>query len=190
MRPRTPRQRGRGEKRPPARACSRQAPRVTAPRGDHAFLLLGALFARLGTLDTASAETAAAPRKRAGGALERHGERHPAKTSFANALSALFAALPIPGMPFESTEIERSVRGIVVAFKRLHRQIQCEEGADMASIETSLYATCKKHGIEQPEAVLRTRRDPRWTPFKGPPEPPLAPRALPAMSAPCRAGGL
>ena len=58
-----------------------------------ACLLLGALFARLGTLDAASAETAAAPRKRVGEALERHGERHPAKTSFANALSTLFAAL-------------------------------------------------------------------------------------------------
>lgn len=69
-----------------------------------ACLLLGALFARLGTPDTASAETAAALRERAGGALERHGERHPARTSFANALSTpLFAALPIPGMPFEST---------------------------------------------------------------------------------------
>ena len=157
-----------------------------------ACLLLGALFARPGTLDTASAETAAALRERAGGgALERHGERHSAKTSFANALSTLFAALPIPGMPFESTEIERSVRGIVVVFKRLHRQIRCEEGADMASIEMSLYATCKKHGIEPPEAVLRMLRDSRWTPFKGPPEPPPAlPRALPAMSAACRAGGL
>ena len=151
--------------------------------------LPGALFARLGTLDTASAETAAALRERVGGALERHGERHPARTSFANALSTLFAALPIPGMPFESTEIGRNVRGIVVVFKRLHRQIQCEEGADMASIETSFYATCKKHGIEPPEAVLRMLRDPRRTPFKGPPEPPPAlPRALPAMSAPCRAG--
>ena len=159
-----------------------------------ACLLLGALFARPGTLDTASAETAAALRERAGGALERHGERHSAKTSFANALSTLFAALPIPGMPFESTEIERSVRGIVVVFKRLHRQIRCEEGADMASIEMSLYATCKKHGIEPPEAVLRMLRDPGWTPFKGPPEPPPAPRPgrcrrCPPPAAPGACGG-
>ena len=156
-----------------------------------AFLLLGALFTLLGTLDTASAETAAALRERVRGVLERYGEKHPVKTSFTNALSTLFAALSISSMPFESTEIERNVRDIVVVFKRLHRQIQCEEGADMASIETSFYATCKKHGIEPPEAVLRMLRDPRRTPFKGPPEPPPAlPRALPAMSAPCRAGGL
>ena len=93
-------------------------------------------------------------------------------------------------MLFESTEIERSVRDIVVVFKRLHRQIRCEEGADMESIEMSFYATCKKHGIEPSEAVLRMLRDPKWTPFKGPPEtPPALSRALPAKSAPCRAGG-
>ena len=158
-----------------------------------AFLMLGALFARLGTLDTASAETAAALRERVRGVLERYGEKHPVKTSFTNALFTLFSALSIPSMPFESTEIERNVRDIVVVFKRLHRQIQCEEGADMASIEMSFDSTCKKHGIEPSEAVLRMLRDPKWTPFKGPPEPPpppALPRALPAMSAPCRAGGL
>ena len=130
-----------------------------------AYLMLISLYRLIRKLDTASEGTAALLRERVEEILARYGEKHPVKTSFVNALATLFAALSVPGMPFETTEIERVVRDIVMVFKRLHRQIQSQEGADMASIEMSFCATCKMYGIAPSEAILRILRDPEWTPI-------------------------
>lgn len=131
--------------------------------------MLVSLYRKIRTIDTASEETIALLRERVAEVLERYGKKHPVKTAFTNALPTLFMALLVQGMPLETTEVERVVRDVVMVFKRLHRQIQCEEGADIASIEMSFYATCKKHGISPADALLMILRNPKWTPFDGPP---------------------
>ena len=134
-----------------------------------AYLMLVSLYRKVRTIDTASEETIALLCERVAEVLERYGEKHAVKTSFINALPTLFMALLVSGMPLETTEVERVVRDVVMVFKRLHRQIQCEEGADIASIEMSLYGTCKKHGTSPADALLSILRNPKWTPFDGPP---------------------
>ena len=136
-----------------------------------AYLMLVTLYRKVSKMDTASEETVALLRERVEEALERYGEKHPVKTSFVNALATLFAALSVAGMPLETTAVERVVRDIVMVFKRLHRQIQSQEGADMASIEMSFCATCKMYGITPSEAILRILRDPEWTPIGAAPAP-------------------
>ena len=133
------------------------------------FLILNSIYRNVRKIDTASEDTIALLREKVEGVLELYGEKHPVKTSFTNALATLFMALLVPGMPFETTEVERIVRDIVMVYKRLHRQIQCQEGADHASIEMTFDAMCKKRGIPPPEALLRILRDPTWRPFKGRP---------------------
>ena len=112
--------------------------------------------------------------------LELYDKDHPARKSIANAMQSLFSARRHPGMPYDSTDVERAVRDVVHKDRLAHRDIRCPESADASSKAPTFTGTCRRRGISPMHAFRRILRRPDWDVLKAgrvplAPEPPPLP---------------
>ena len=106
--------------------------------------------------------------------LGLYGEDHPVRKAFENAMPCMFSAYRQPGMPLDSTLVERAVRDAVHPDRTAHKHYRCVESAEAASRSTSFNGTCRRRGISPLLAFKKILRNPRWNIFKEgrPPLPP------------------
>ena len=116
-------------------------------------------------------------------ALSFYAEGHPARKSIENAMPALFAALRLEGMPFDSTLVERAVRDVVHPERLAHRHIRCAAAAEASSKGPTFTGTCRRNGISPMRAFRRIMRNPEWNIF-GMDRPPPPPVQAPAPAPP------
>ena len=114
--------------------------------------------------DTASDEAAAALRALVyAEILPLYGEgKHPAKTAISNALDDMFYALSVPGMPFDSSEIERVFHWLLGPFKRARFQVQSVWGMTTAEESLTFAGMCEINGINPADALDMLAFDPDW----------------------------
>ena len=112
--------------------------------------------------DTASDEAAAALRALVyAEILPLYGEgKHPARTAISNALDDMFYALSVPGMPFDSNEIERVFNWLLGPFKRAHFQVQSVWGMTTAEECLTFDGMCEINGINPADALDMLAFDP------------------------------
>ena len=80
-------------------------------------------------------------------------------------MPALFAALRLEGMPFDSTLVERAVRDVVHPERLAHRRIRCAAAAEASSRRSTSAGTCRRNGISPMHAFRRIMRNPEWNIF-------------------------
>ena len=128
--------------------------------------------------DTASPETERRLQALVRLVIEHHyREGHPARKAVENAMDALFKALRIRGMKFDTTDVERAVRDVIHRERRAHKHIRCQEAADASSKAPSFTGSCRRNGISPMLAFRKILRDPEWSMFEEdrPPPPPQPP---------------
>ena len=78
-------------------------------------------------------------------------------TTISNALTNMFAAIWIPGMPLHNNAAERAIRDLVVDRRRV--RFPNWRAARNFSILRTFAATCEKNGISAYRATIRMARD-------------------------------
>ena len=94
--------------------------------------------------------------------LPLYGDKHPVKAAISNALSSLFFALSVPGMPFDSNDIERVFHSLLGPFKRAHVQVQSVWGMTVAEELLTFIGMCERNGIDPARGLDRLICDPEW----------------------------
>ena len=94
--------------------------------------------------------------------LPLYGDRHPVRTAISNALSTLFFALSVPGMPFDSNDIERVFHSLLGPFKRAHVQVQSVWGMTVAEELLTFIGMWERNGIDPARGLDRLICGPDW----------------------------
>ena len=129
--------------------------------------------------DTASAETELRLWTAVSVALSFYPKGHPARKAIENAAPAIFAALRMKGMPFDSTLVERAVRDVVQPERLAHRHIRCAAAAEASSKGPTFTGSCRRNGISPMHAFRRILHNPEWSIFETD-RPPPVPAQVPA----------
>ena len=135
-----------------------------ALRGEvKAYFRLFFLYLFIRRWDTASESAAADLRDLvAAEILPLYGDKHPVRTSLSNALPSLFFALSVPGMPFDSNDIERAICKHVSPVKKAHVQVQSEWGATVTEELLTFTGTTERNGIDPASGLDRLLINPDW----------------------------
>ena len=105
-------------------------------------------------------------------AVEMYGDYHRVKKSILRALSHMFTAPRIPGMPLHTAEIENTIRWLFSPFRDSRKQLRSLVGMETASLQLTFVGMCRKNGVDPSEAYQRLLDDPGWDMTRQPRPPP------------------
>ena len=124
-----------------------------------AYNRIAHLYLFLRCWDAASEEAHAALRDLvAAEIIQLYGGKPPVAAALANALPAMFYALSVPGMPFDSVDIGQVFSERLRPYRNAHARVQSVWGMTVAEDLPTFDGMCEKNGIDPCVGLLHVRR--------------------------------
>lgn len=99
---------------------------------------------------------------------EGHGDKHPVRARYENAMPRLFDHTQVDGMPAHSNDAEGAMRNVARRYMDAHVQFKGQRGMAVGSRKMTIAANAGRRGMSVGRAVTYAIADPSWNILDGP----------------------